>query len=153
MSIPSKISAKTNPNRIDGIARIGGFMYPLFTTNLKKLTVAFQNEPFSYFVSLQSPCSSSPCQHKVWSEKNWISKFTFTSQGSIIIYHGGGGWRILEDHMIFRGKGGGISRRRQRLNGGDWRNRLPILKMSISGDHKDIEEPLTTLPPSLGSKL
>ena len=35
MSIPSKISAKTNPNRIDGIARIGGFMYPLFTTYLK----------------------------------------------------------------------------------------------------------------------
>ena len=71
MSIPSKISAKTNPNRIDGIARIGGFMYPLFTTNLKKLTVAFQNEPFSYFVSLQSPCSSSPCQHEATCVTNY----------------------------------------------------------------------------------
>ena len=49
--------------------------------------------------------------------------------------------------MMFRGKGGGISRRRRRLNGGDCRNRLPILQMPISGDHKDIEEPLTAPPP------
>ena len=39
--------------------------------------------------------------------------FIFTSsRGPIIIKHGGGGWRTLEDHMIFGGKG------RQRLKGG-----------------------------------
>ena len=46
MSIPSKISTKTNPNRIDGIARIGGFMYPLFTTNLKNLQLPFKMNHF-----------------------------------------------------------------------------------------------------------
>ena len=43
-----------NPDRIDGITRIGRFMYPLFKVH----------GTFSYFVSLQSPCCSSPCQHE-----------------------------------------------------------------------------------------
>ena len=50
---------------------------------------------------------------------NWIFNFVFTSsQGPIIINYGGGGWWILEDHMTFRGKGRGISRRRQHKRGG-----------------------------------
>ena len=47
---------------------------------------------------------------------NWIFNFIFTSsQGPIIINHGEGGWRTLEDHMTFGGKGREISRRRQSL--------------------------------------
>ena len=105
MSIPSKISTKTNPNRIDGIARIGEFMYPLFTTYLKTylfttylffifiyhifidLQLRFKtHEPFSYFVSLQSPCSSSPCQHEAtccddkFSPQNWKTESSRTEQ-------------------------------------------------------------------------
>ena len=58
---------------------------------------------------------------------NWIFNFIFTSsQGPIIIKHGGGGWRTLEDHMIFRGKGRGISRRRQRLKGGGGEENVEI---------------------------
>ena len=30
-----------------------------------------KNEPFSYFVSLQSPCSSSPCQHEATCVTNY----------------------------------------------------------------------------------
>ena len=57
----------------------------------------------------------------------WGTKYLFliftSSKGSIIIHHlprksGGGKWTILEDHMIFRGKGGGNSCRRKSLKGG-----------------------------------
>ena len=55
---------------------------------------------------------------------NWIFNFIFTSsQGPIIIKHGEGGWRTLKEHMIFRGKGKGISRHRQRLKGGGGRGK------------------------------
>ena len=56
-----KIYTKMNPDRIDGITRIGRFMYLLFKVH----------EPFSYFVSLQSPCSSSPCQHEATCVTNY----------------------------------------------------------------------------------
>ena len=42
-----------------------------------------------------------------------------------IIHHGGRGGGcggVLEDQTIFRGKGGGISCRRQSLKGGNYRN-------------------------------
>ena len=52
---------KTNPDRIDGITRIGRFMYLLFKVH----------GTFSYFVSLQSPCSSSPCQHEATCVTNY----------------------------------------------------------------------------------
>ena len=57
----------------------------------------------------------------------WGTKYLFliftSPKGSIIIHDfprrsGGGEWRILEDHMIFRGKGGGNSCRRKSLKGG-----------------------------------
>ena len=57
----------------------------------------------------------------------WGTKYLFliftSPKGSIIIHHlprrsGGGEWRILEDQMIFRGKGGGNSCRRKSLKGG-----------------------------------
>ena len=50
----------------------------------------------------------------------WGTKYLFIYIISFIIYHegvGGGEWRILEDHMIFRGKGGGNSCRRKSLKG------------------------------------
>ena len=43
--------------------------------------------------------------------------------------------------MEERGKGGGISRRRQSLKGVDCINWLPILKLPMSGDRKNITEP------------
>ena len=61
---------------------------------------------------------SSPTEVKIKRSEvgNWIFNFIFTSsQGPIIIKHGGGGWWILEDHMTFGGKGREISRRRQSL--------------------------------------
>ena len=48
---------------------------------------------------------------------------------------------VLEDQTIFRGKGGGISCRRQSLKGGNYRNLLSILKLPMSGDRKNIAEP------------
>ena len=46
--------------------------------------------------------------------------------------------------MIFGGKGRGISRCRQRLKGGglgNCRNSLPIFRLLMSGDRKNITEP------------
>ena len=55
------------------------------------------------------------------------------------------GWapnKVLATTVEQRGKGGGISRRRQSLKGGgDCRNWLPILKLPRSGDRKNITEP------------
>ena len=58
----------------------------------------------------------------LWWRTGYLFLFLLTShQGPIIINREGG--RTLEDHMVFRGKGGGISRRRQSLRGGgDCRN-------------------------------
>ena len=49
LSIPWKISTKTNPNQTDRVVR----------------------ELFSFFASLQSPCSSSPCQHEATCVTNY----------------------------------------------------------------------------------
>ena len=52
----------------------------------------------------------------LWWRTGYLFLFLLTShQGPIIINREGG--RTLEDHMVFRGKGGGISRRRQSLRG------------------------------------
>ena len=72
--------------------------------------------------------------------------FIFTSsRGPIIIKHGGGGWRTLEDHMISRGKGKGnqsLPTKVKRGGGlGNCRNSLPILRLLMSGDRKNITEP------------
>ena len=49
----------------------------------------------------------------------WGTKYLFIYIISFIIYHEGvGGGGNLEDHMIFRGKGGGNSCRRKSLKGG-----------------------------------
>ena len=48
----------------------------------------------------------------------------------------------LIKHLTTRGKGGGISRRRQSLKGGgDCRNWLLILKLPMGGDRRNITEP------------
>ena len=48
----------------------------------------------------------------------WGTKYLFIYIISFIIYHEGVGGGNLEDHMIFRGKGGGNSCRRKSLKGG-----------------------------------
>ena len=51
-----------------------------------------------------------------WGTGYFFSFLLTSHQGPIIINREGG--RTLENHMIFRGKGRGISRRRHNLKGG-----------------------------------
>ena len=61
-----------NPDRIDGIARIGGFMYPLVTTYLEIYScVSKYMNHFPTLFSVQSPCFSSPCQHEATCVTNY----------------------------------------------------------------------------------